>query len=95
MKTGLSLSSGKNDEAAVLYLIISALFYFDVEQCGRCVDNLWIKKWLNQAAVDDVDNLSGKKCYEKIFLREKESEILSTKPRRPNPSAPSREGEQL
>ena len=48
--------------------------------CGRCVDNLWIKKWLNQAAVDDVDNISEKKCYEKIFLKEKESELLSTSP---------------
>ena len=42
-----------------------------MEQCGRLVDNLWIKKPLNQAAVDDVDNFSEKKCYEKIFLEKK------------------------
>ena len=45
------------------------------------MDKLWTKKSLNQAAVDDVDNFSGKKCYEKIFLREKDSEIWSTSPR--------------
>ena len=44
------------------------------------MDKLWTQKSLNQAAVDDVDNFSEKKCYEKIFLREKESEILSTSP---------------
>ena len=52
------------------------------------MDNMWIKKPLNQAAVDDVDNFSEKKCYEKNFLREKRIRNIvhkSTEPHCPFP----------
>ena len=42
-----------------------------MEQCGRCVDDLWIKKPLNQAAVAAVDNFSGKSVMKKFFLEKK------------------------
>ncbi len=31
------------------------------------MDKLWTKKSLNQAAVDDVDNFSGKSVMKKFF----------------------------
>ena len=52
------------------------------------MDNMWIKKPLNQVAVDDVDNFSEKKCYEKNFLREKRIRNIvhkSTEPHCPFP----------
>ena len=35
------------------------------------MDNMWIKKPLNQVAVDDVDNFSEKSVMKKIFLEKK------------------------
>ena len=56
------------------------------------MDNLWIKKPLNQAAVAAVDNFSGKSVMKKFFLEKKNQKYCpqvhratQTQPLRPFP----------
>ena len=62
-------------------------FQETTEQAGPFSTNVWNKWTMCGQSVDQktaqpgrCGQFFGKKCYEKIFLREKESEILSTSP---------------